>query len=89
MSDAEAPTKTVGAKMVLYDDGTVAVSVFFVEPGVYPDRFLTYEIAADREAAQAVVEADAAAQGVEIGDIRYEDRRKNIAKRHPAPGKAN
>ena len=27
MSDAETPTKTVGAKMVLYDDGTVAVSV--------------------------------------------------------------
>ena len=84
-------TKRIGAKIVLYEDGTAAVSVFLIEADG-EQEFLSYENAADRRAAEAVVRARAADNGIEAGniEIRYEDMRSvSLATRRPIPGKAN
>jgi hypothetical protein len=84
-------TKRIGAKIVLYDDTTAAVSVFLIEADG-EQKFLTYEKAANRKAAEAVVRARAGDNGIGADniEIRYHDRRL-VARdtRRPIPGKAN
>jgi hypothetical protein len=85
----DTPKRTIGAKVVLYDDGTAAPSVFLIEDS--KPTFLTYEVVADRKAAEALIRAHAAENGIGSDDIeiRYEDRRATSRGRRPAPGKAN
>jgi hypothetical protein len=81
----------MGAKIVLYDDGTAAVSVFLIGADG-KQEFLTYEGAVDRKAAEAIVHARAAAHGIEAGhiEILYEDRRSaSRIRSRPLPGKAH
>jgi hypothetical protein len=76
---------------VLYDDGTAAVSVFLVGADGRQE-FLTYEGAADRKAAEAIVHALAAAHGIGADhiEILYHDRRSaSRARSRPIPGKAH
>ena len=83
-------TTRIGAKMVLYEDGTAAVSVFLIEAD--GQQFLTYEVAADRGAAEAIVHARASDHGVRADDIeiRYNDTRASArAILRPMPGKAH
>ena len=84
-------TKRIGAKIVLYEDGTAAVSVFLIEADG-EEEFLSYENAADRKAAEAVVRARAGDNGIGADniEIRYDDTRSvSRDTRRPIPGKAN
>jgi hypothetical protein len=81
----------IGAKIVLYEDGTAAVSVFLIEADG-EQKFLSYQNAADRKAAEAVVRARAGDNdiGADNIEIRYDDTRSvSRDTRRPIPGKAN
>jgi hypothetical protein len=68
--------RRIGAKIILYDDGTAEAAVYLIEADGEL-QFLSDQCTADRKAAETIVHTRAAEHGIPVEDIEicYDDTR--------------